>query len=84
MRTARSRRGRFTPPHKPIIYKAPRGGGALINEQLPRYDVRDAYQVVVLATGPSSREACGCWRGWGLARIKIDCELGATQSESTS
>ena len=49
MRTARSRRGRFTPPHKPIIYKAPRVGGALINEQLPRYDVRDAYQVVVLA-----------------------------------
>ena len=49
MRTARSRRGRFAPQHKPIIYKAPQVGGALINEQLPRYDLRDAYQVVVLA-----------------------------------
>ena len=49
MRTARSRRDRFAPQHKPIIYKAPRVGGALINEQLPRYDFRDAYQVVVLA-----------------------------------
>ena len=49
MRTARSRRGHFAPRHKPIIYKAPRVGGALINDQLPRYDFRDAYQVVVLA-----------------------------------
>lgn len=49
MRTAKSRRDRFTPQQRPIIYKAPRVGGALINEQLPRYDFRDAYQVVVLA-----------------------------------
>src|SRR5688572_20477934 len=49
MRTAKSRRGRFTPQHKHIIYKAPRVGGALIDEQLPSYDYRDAYQVVVLA-----------------------------------
>ena len=50
MRTARGRRGRFTPRQRPIIYKAPPVGGALINEQLPRYDFRDAYQVVILAT----------------------------------
>lgn len=49
MRTARSRRGRFAPQSRPILYKAPRVGGALINEQLPHCDYRDAYQVVVRA-----------------------------------
>ena len=49
MHTARSRRDRFTPRQKPIIYKAPRVGGALISEQLPRYDYRDAFQVVITA-----------------------------------
>lgn len=49
MRTARARRGRFAPRQRPIIYKAPPVGGAVINEQLRRYDFRDAYQVVILA-----------------------------------
>jgi hypothetical protein len=49
MRTARSRRDRFTPRQRPIIYRAPRVGGALINDQLPRYDYRDAFQVVITA-----------------------------------
>lgn len=46
MRTARGRR--FA-RRQPIVYKAPRVGGALINQQLPRYDYRDAYQVVIMA-----------------------------------
>ena len=49
MRTAKSRRGRFAPHREPIVYEAPRVGGALIDEQLPRYDYRDAFQVVILA-----------------------------------
>ena len=46
MRTARGRR--FA-RKQPIVYEAARVGGALINQQLPRYDYRDAYQVVVMA-----------------------------------
>ena len=46
MRTARGRR--FA-RKQPIVYKAPQVGGALINQQVPRYDYRDAYQVVVMA-----------------------------------
>ena len=46
MRTARGRR--FA-RKQPIVYKAPRVGGALIDQQLARYDYRDAYQVVVMA-----------------------------------
>lgn len=46
MRTARGRR--FA-RRQPIVYKAPRVGGALIDQQMPRYDYRDAYQVVVMA-----------------------------------
>ena len=49
MRTAKSRRGRYAPRNKPIIYRAPRVGGALIDEQLPRYDYRDGFQVVITA-----------------------------------
>lgn len=49
MRTARAPRGRFAPRPRPIVYAAPPVGGALIDEQLPRYDVRQAYQVVVIA-----------------------------------
>jgi hypothetical protein len=57
MRTARGRRGRFTPRQRPIIYKAPLVGGALINQLLPRYDFRDARQVVILATPEAVYEA---------------------------
>ena len=57
MRTAKARGDRFTPRQRPIIYKAPSVGGALINEQLPRYDFRDAYQVVILAPPEAVYEA---------------------------
>jgi hypothetical protein len=33
-----------------VVYKAPRVGGALIDEQLWLYDYRDAYEVVVTAS----------------------------------
>ena len=49
MRTARARHGRFDRRDKPIIYRAPRVGGALIDEHLPRYHYRDAFQVVIAA-----------------------------------
>jgi hypothetical protein len=57
MRTARARHERFTPRQRPIVYKAPKVGGALIDEQLPRYDVRDAYQVVVVAAAEAVYDA---------------------------
>jgi hypothetical protein len=42
-------KGRHLRPAKPIIYKALPVGGALISEHLPRYDYRDALQIVVTA-----------------------------------
>ena len=49
MRLSKPKR-RWVRPARPIVYRAPRVGGALIDEQLPRYDFRDAFQVVIIAS----------------------------------
>jgi hypothetical protein len=49
MRLSKPKR-RWVRPGRPVVYKAPRVGGALIDEQLPRYDFRDAFQVVIVAS----------------------------------
>jgi hypothetical protein len=48
MRIVKARRFRSRATWR-AVYPAPRLGGALIDEQLPRYDFRDAYHAVVLA-----------------------------------
>lgn len=49
MRLSKPKR-RWVRPSRPVVYEALRVGGALIDEQLPRYDFRDAFQVVIMAT----------------------------------
>lgn len=49
MRLSKPKR-RWVRPARPAVYGAPRVGGALIDEQLPRYDLRDAFQVVIIAS----------------------------------